>query len=140
MVDTLTQEERSKRMSQIKSRDTRPELALRCSLHRLGLRYRLCDKRLPGKPDIVMVRYRFAIFVHGCFWHRHDGCKVANRPKSNTAFWDAKFLKNTERDAAVRNALEHLGWTVWVAWECELNSSDKAAMVATRIQNAILSN
>lgn len=139
MVDTLTPAERSRRMGLIRSKDTRPEVALRHALHRLGLRYRLNDNRLPGKPDIVLRRHRLAVFVHGCFWHRHEGCSVANRPKTNTAFWDEKFRKNVERDRRVRDTLVVLGWTVCVAWECELNSREKVANAASRIHRVILS-
>ena len=98
MVDTLSTKERSKRMSLIRSKDTSPELAIRRALHALGLRYRLGNTHLPGKPDIVFPRQKVAVFVHGCFWHRHENCKVANMPKSNTAFWQAKFDRNIARD------------------------------------------
>jgi DNA mismatch endonuclease (patch repair protein) len=130
MVDFLDQAGRSERMSRIRSKDTKPELLLRKALHKLGLRYRLGGAKLPGKPDIVLPRHRAAIFVHGCFWHRHEGCKVASTPKSNTAYWSAKFAKNVERDARVIRELEELGWTVLVAWECEANSERKAAQTA----------
>lgn len=120
MADTLTREERSRRMSLIRSSDTSPELAIRKALHRLGLRYRLHGKDLPGKPDLVFPRHRVVLFVHGCFWHRHEGCKVATTPKSNTAFWKAKFERNVERDFQARARLEEMGWRVLIAWECDL--------------------
>jgi len=134
MADTLSPEERSKRMSLIRSRDTSPELALRRALHRRGFRYRVNDRSLPGKPDIVFSRQRVAIFVHGCFWHRHEGCPVANIPKSNTAFWMQKFDRNVQRDAQVQERLLEQGWTVWVVWECEVNTKDRVEKTANRLQ------
>jgi DNA mismatch endonuclease (patch repair protein) len=107
-------------MSRIRSRDTVPELALRRALHVIGLRFRLGGAGLPGKPDIVLPRYRSVVFVHGCFWHRHQGCKVASTPKSNVEFWQEKFAKNVARDAKVVKELQSLGWRVFTAWECEL--------------------
>lgn len=106
MVDTLTPTQRSERMSRIRSTNTKPEVALRKALHRLGFRFRLHGRVLPGKPDIVLPKYRTAIFVHGCFWHRHVGCKVATTPKSNTEFWVDKFGRNTARDAIKQAQLE----------------------------------
>lgn len=119
-------------MSRIRGRDTAPEVALRKALHALGLRFRLHAK-LPGKPDIVLPRHRAVVFVHGCFWHRHGGCKVASTPKSNTDFWEEKFGRNVARDARVRRELEEAGWRVHIAWECELTGKGKAAGVAERI-------
>jgi DNA mismatch endonuclease (patch repair protein) len=133
MADFLSPKERSERMSRIRSRDTTPELALRKALHALGLRFRIHDKRLPGRPDIVLPRFRTVVLVHGCFWHRHQGCKVATTPKSNTAFWQEKFERNTVRDARNTASLEALGWRVFVAWECELGSQRKAHDAATSI-------
>ena len=137
MVDTLTPSERSKRMSLIKSANTVPELALRKALHRLGFRFRLHNKKLPGKPDIVLPKYKTAIFVHGCFWHRHPGCKVATTPKSNTAFWVEKFDKNVRRDAKVKGELEQLGWDVYTVWECELSSEKSTADTALVIADVL---
>jgi len=137
MVDTLTKEERSKRMSLIRSKDTSPELALRRALHALGLRYRLHNKHLPGKPDIVFPRRKLAVFVHGCFWHRHDNCKVATMPKSNTAFWQEKFDRNVARDQRSCEQLKVLGWRVEIAWECELGHKD-VTCVAQRLQHVLL--
>lgn len=133
MADFLSPKERSERMSRIRSRDTSPEVALRKALHGLGLRFRIHDKRLPGRPDIVLPRFRTVVLVHGCFWHRHQGCKVATTPKSNTAFWLDKFDRNTVRDAGNTASLEALGWRVLVAWECELGSQRKAQETARRI-------
>jgi len=120
MVDFLTPAQRSERMSRIRGKDSQPELALRRVLHRLGLRYRLHATNLPGKPDLVFPRYKAVVFVHGCFWHRHRGCKIATTPKSNTPFWVEKFDKNVARDSRVTTTLEKLGWRVFVVWECEL--------------------
>lgn len=125
MTDVLSPQERSKRMSLIKGKDTRPEMALRKVLHGLGLRYRLHGPGLPGKPDLVFPRYKAVVFVHGCFWHRHAKCSIATIPKSNIAFWLEKFEKNMIRDVRVTEALEELGWRVFVAWECELGSGKK---------------
>lgn len=133
MVDTLSPEQRSERMSRIRSGNTKPEVTLRKELHRLGLRYRLHGRQLPGKPDIVLSKYKTVIFTHGCFWHRHEGCKVATIPKSNTDFWVEKFARNVARDAKVVELLENIGWHVIVVWECEINSPSKATSVAEDI-------
>ncbi|MDT1064662.1 DNA mismatch endonuclease Vsr [Paracoccus sp. CPCC 101403] len=139
MVDTLTPAQRSKRMSRIRSTDTKPEVALRRALHRLGFRFRLHGRRLPGRPDIVLTKYRTVIFVHGCFWHRHEGCKVATTPKSNTEFWIEKFSRNVARDAAVLDQLHAAQWRVIIAWECDLGSvaklSAKVAEIAAQIRS-----
>lgn len=122
MADTITRERRSWNMSRIKGRDTGPELRLRSLLHRAGFRFRLHAKELPGKPDIVLPKYRAAIFVHGCFWHRHDGCRNATMPSTRTEFWKSKFASNVDRDERNRAALTTAGWTVFTVWECELKS------------------
>lgn len=138
MTDFLTPSERSERMSRIRGKDSQPELALRRVLHRLGLRYRLHDNRLPGKPDLVFPRHKAVVFVHGCFWHRHDGCKIATTPKSNTPFWVEKFGKNTARDKRNIEALQASGWRVCIAWECELASAAKAEATGNRLARLIL--
>ena len=125
-------------MAAIRSNDTLPELALRKALHALGLRYRVNDRRLPGKPDIVFPRHRAVVFVHGCFWHRHADCKVASTPKSNTGFWLDKFAKNVARDERTGISLCAAGWRIFVAWECELGSREKIADVAARLKTQIL--
>lgn len=130
MVDTLTREERSKRMSLIRSRDTSPELVLRKALHAMGFRYRLDNKQLPGKPDIAFPRQKLAVLVHGCFWHRHGGCRGANMPKSNTTFWQEKFDRNVARDQRTEAGLKALGWHVETVWECELSSKQRMSTVA----------
>lgn len=124
-------------MSRIRSRDTSPELALRRQLHALGLRYRLHDRRLPGRPDLVLPRFRAVVFVHGCFWHRHPGCSIATTPKSNTAFWQEKFDRNVSRDKRSAAALEAAGWRVFIAWECELSSGVRASGTAKRLAGLI---
>ena len=131
MADHLSKERRSWNMSRIRGRDTIPERKLRSYLHRLGFRFRVHETKLPGKPDVVLPKYRTVIFVHGCFWHRHDGCKHAATPKSNEFFWLEKFRGTLERDERNSNALRKLGWQVIIAWECEINSD--VDQVAQRI-------
>lgn len=112
-------------MSRIKSRDTKPELIVRSVLHKAGYRFRLHSKILPGNPDIVLPKYKTVIFVHGCFWHRHENCKFAYMPKTRVDFWQSKFLKNIERDAQAIKNLEESGWKVVVIWECQTKNIDK---------------
>lgn len=144
MADFLSPSERSERMSRIRGKDTRPELALRRVLHGLGFRYRLHGAGLPGKPDLIFPRYRTVVFVHGCFWHRHEGCNIATTPKSNTSFWLEKFQKNVDRDHRVSAQLEARGWLVLIAWECELSSAAKAfetgKRLAAKIRSAVNSS
>ncbi len=109
-------------MSRIRAKDTGPELLVRSALHRMGFRFRLHHAGLPGRPDIVLKRHMTAVFVHGCFWHRHPKCRFAYTPKTRVAFWSAKFAANTLRDKKVRRALQAIGWRTIVIWECE--SSD----------------
>jgi DNA mismatch endonuclease (patch repair protein) len=120
MADTLTPAERSVRMSKIRSKDTKPELLVRKLLHRLGYRYRLHQKDLPGRPDIAFRRRKKAILVHGCFWHNHVGCSIAHIPKSRSDYWQAKLDKNVARDARNLIELESAGWSALVIWECEV--------------------
>ena len=119
-TDVFTPAERSAVMRQVKGRNTAPELKVRRLLHRLGARFRLHRKDLPGAPDIVLPSRRLAIFVHGCFWHGHDCPRGARVPKQNRDYWLAKVARNRERDAANRTALQSLGWRVETLWECEL--------------------
>lgn len=121
MVDTLTKEKRSWNMSRITGKNTKPEILLRSLLHREGFRFRLHDERLPGKPDIVLPRYRTVIFVNGCFWHRHKSCEFAYTPKSRKEFWLTKFESTIKRDQEKQEALTNMSWQVIVVWECELN-------------------
>lgn len=126
-MDKISQKHRRWNMSQIKSRNTRPEIQVRSMLHRLGYRFRLHGPQLPGRPDIVLPRYRTVVLVHGCFWHRHPRCKYAYSPKSRIEFWTAKFRANVRRDRFVRRQLRLAGWRVVVVWECQLASPDRLA-------------
>ena len=120
MTDILSKKQRSVAMSKVRGANTKPEWILRCGLHRLGIRYRLRNKHLPGRPDLAFPKYRAVVFVHGCYWHRHCGCKDASTPKSNVAFWTRKFAENMERDRRTERQLTGRGWRVKVVWECEL--------------------
>lgn len=115
-------------MSGIRSKDTKPEMMVRKYLHGKGFRYRLHTRALPGSPDLVLPKYRTAIFVHGCFWHRHAGCRYTTTPASNFERWDQKFRANTERDARKQAELEAAGWRVIVVWECELRGAAEARL------------
>ena len=119
-MDTMTPEQRHRVMVANKSKDTKPEVAVRRLLHALGYRFRIHRKELPGKPDIVLPKYRTVIFVHGCFWHQHEGCKAASTPASHVEFWQKKFAANRARDARVQEELESMGWKVITIWECEV--------------------
>ena len=112
-------------MSQIRGRDTAPEKQVRSVLHRAGYRFRLHSKRLLGHPDVVLPKYRTVVFVHGCFWHRHKGCRFAYAPKSRVAFWNAKFQSNVERDRRNARELRRLGWKVVTIWECDAGRPEK---------------
>lgn len=118
MADIVTPEVRSRMMSRIHGRNTRPEIALRRALHGRGFRYRLNARKLPGSPDIVLPKWKTVLFVHGCYWHRHTDCPKASTPSSNVEFWDGKFKKNVERDALNILDLLDAGWRVGVVWEC----------------------
>lgn len=118
-MDTLTRERRRTNMSQIRGQDTKPELVVRSILHRLVARFRFHRKDLPGRPDIVLPRRRLIVLVHGCFWHRHRGCKYAYSPKSNVEAWARKFRQNVLRDRRITQELQKCGWNVVVVWECE---------------------
>lgn len=121
MVDTVAPETRSRMMSRIRGESTSPELLVRSYLHSAGLRFRINDRRLPGRPDLSFVKPRVALFVHGCFWHRHRGCRFACTPATRADFWSAKFSATVERDARVERQLRELGWRVLTVWECELS-------------------
>jgi DNA mismatch endonuclease, patch repair protein len=127
MVDSLSKSERSERMSRVRNRDTKPEMILRRLLHNLGFRYRLHDRGLPGVPDLVFKSRRKAIFIHGCFWHRHSdpGCKLARMPKSNLEFWQVKLEGNRTRDLRNQSNLVAMGWRYLVVWECELRHTEQ---------------
>lgn len=127
MGDTLSPSERSKRMSRIKGKDTAPEMVVRRLIHKMGFRYRLHRKDLPGRPDLVFPRRRKVIFVHGCFWHRHPApeCRLARLPKSRLEFWLPKLEANQSRDTRNQGALFNSGWQVLVVWECELRDKEQ---------------
>lgn len=119
-MDRLTPEKRSWNMSRIRSKDTKPEITVRKWLYNNGYRYRIHYEKIPGKPDIVFPGKKTVIFIHGCFWHRHPGCKYAYTPKSNINRWQKKFDDNVKRDRTVRKQLENLGWKIIVIWECQV--------------------
>jgi DNA mismatch endonuclease (patch repair protein) len=125
-MDTISRTRRSWNMSRIKGKDTSPELIVRSVLHSMGYRFRLHVKTLPGRPDVVLPKWRTVIFVHGCFWHRHEGCKFAYTPKSRLEFWLKKFDENVKRDAMQRAKLKAAGWKVRVVWECQ--TGDREAL------------
>ena len=124
-------------MSRIRNKGTKPEVTLRKALFARGFRYRVNVGTLPGKPDIVLPRYKTVIFVHGCFWHGHPGCKYAYTPKSNTEFWVNKISGNRERDAVVKRKLEESGWKVIVVWECEIKHVKDLANLLIRLSYQI---
>ena len=123
--DYKVSEARSRNMSAIKSKNTRPEIIVRKFLHSKGYRFRIHRKDLPGSPDIVLPKYKTVVFVHGCFWHRHEGCKYKTNPKTRKEFWENKFNENIKRDKNNFKELKKLNWKVLVIWECELNSLKK---------------
>lgn len=123
MTDIVDSKTRSRMMSGIRGKDTRPELVVRRFLHSKGFRYRLHDVKLSGRPDVVLPKYKLAIFVHGCFWHRHRGCKFLTNPDQNREKWNEKFRKNVERDKKQVEQLLSQGWRVLVIWECVIKSS-----------------
>lgn len=127
-MDRITNEARSRNMARIRSRDTGPERAVRSLLHRAGFRFCLNVTHLPGRPDIVLPKWKKVIFVHGCFWHRHCNCKFAYAPKSNIVFWNRKFRENQQRDIRVCDLLSQSGWGCLVVWECELASPERLLM------------
>ena len=112
-------EQRSRNMSAIKSKNTKPEIKVRKILHSMGYRFRLHSKDLPGSPDIVLPKYKTVIFVHGCFWHRHENCKYASTPKTRKEFWNKKFTENKKRDSKIQEKIKILDWRSVVIWECE---------------------
>ncbi|MDQ3288597.1 MAG: DNA mismatch endonuclease Vsr [Pseudomonadota bacterium] len=124
-MDRISPQRRSWNMSRIRSSGTAPELTVRSILHRLGLRFRVNRRELPGCPDIVLKKHRTVVFVHGCFWHQHRNCQFAYTPKTRIAFWERKFSANQERDGQVAKSLRASGWRVITVWECETKNEDK---------------
>jgi DNA mismatch endonuclease (patch repair protein) len=134
-VDHLSEAARSANMARVRARNTQPELSVRRALHEMGLRFRLHRTNLPGTPDIVLPRHKLVIFVHGCFWHRHEGCSRATHPKTRESFWRSKFAATVDRDVRQRTALEIEGWKVLTIWECEAKKPERirdAVLVALR--------
>jgi DNA mismatch endonuclease (patch repair protein) len=130
LADIVDAKTRSRMMAGIRGKNTTPEVRLRKALHGAGFRFHLHSAKLPGRPDIVLPRYRAAIFVHGCFWHRHDGCRNASVPKTNAAFWEEKFARNIERDATTISSLDKAGWRVAIIWECAIRKRGEADVAA----------
>ena len=124
-MDTLNPQQRHKNMSCIRSKDTSPEKAIRKALHKEGFRYRICDKRYPGKPDIILPHYYAVIFINGCFWHAHEGCRYFVFPKSNQSFWQKKFQRNKARDAENLKYYQEQCWRVCIVWECAIRGKNK---------------
>jgi DNA mismatch endonuclease (patch repair protein) len=129
VADIVSKAKRSAMMSGIHGKNTDPELRVRSHLHRAGLRFRLHSKHLPGRPDIVLRRWKTVVFVHGCFWHRHAGCRFAYNPKSNRRFWNAKFTENVRRDVRKQAALRKACWKVLTVWECRTTIRDLDRLV-----------
>lgn len=138
MADVFDSDKRSQIMARVRNKNTTPEIILRSILHRAGYRFRINRTDLPGKPDIVLPKYRTVIFVNGCFWHGHD-CKRGHRPQTNTQFWNKKIDKNIERDKMTSNELENLGWRVLTVWQCELKKSNQDTLLL-RIKSFLSEN
>lgn len=139
MADVKTPEQRSRNMAAIKGKDTKPEIIVRKYLFSRGLRFRVQVKKLPGNPDIVLPKYKTVIFVNGCFWHGHEGCKYFRLPKSNVEFWKEKIERNIERDRESMQALLDLRWKVIRVWECELRNKANREVTLNKIYNSITS-
>ena len=137
MKDKLTKERRSWNMSRIRGKDTTPEKVVRGLLHCMGYRFRLHGKKLPGRPDIVLSKYKTVIFVHGCFWHRHRGCRNCTTPTNNRAFWIKKLGGNVVRDKLNQRALRLLGWRVITVWECQAEGITRGQRLARRLSRAL---
>jgi len=133
MADIVDRSTRSRMMSGIRGKDTRPELLLRRELHSRGFRYRLHAKHLPGRPDLILSKYNAVIFVHGCFWHRHSGCRYTTTPATRVQFWQAKFEANVARDLDVQQALASSGWRIAIIWECALRRSNQIESTGRQI-------
>ena len=140
MADVKTPEQRSRCMAAIKGKDTKPEMIVRKYLFSQGLRFRVQVRKLPGNPDIVLPKYKTVIFVNGCFWHGHEGCKYFRLPKSNVEFWKEKIERNIERDRESMRALLDLGWKVIRVWECELRNKANREETLNKIYNSITSS
>ena len=130
MTDIVDKQTRSRMMAGIKGKDTKPELVLRRALHARGFRYRLHSKNVPGRPDLVFQKHHAIIFVHGCFWHRHEGCRYTTTPSTRPEFWQTKFDANVARDRSVHDQLLDAGWRVATVWECALRRPEETALAA----------
>lgn len=139
MVDIVSAAKRSEMMAGIRGKNTKPEMTVRKLLHAAGFRFRLHDKQLPGKPDIVLPKWQTVIFVHGCFWHGHENCRIFRLPKSRQDFWKSKITDNTDRDKVVRRALTEAGWKIVVIWECSMKGKGRlnSADLITALTNAV---
>lgn len=133
-MDVVDRATRSRMMSRIRGKNTKPEMTVRCALHASGLRFRLHRKDLPGSPDIVLPRHDAAVLVHGCFWHRHAGCRYATTPATNRRFWQNKFNGNVQRDNRQLHELRRLGWRTFVVWECQANNVSFLDRLAVKIR------
>lgn len=140
MADIVNKQTRSRMMAGIKGKDTKPKLALRRALHARGFRYRLHSKNVPGRPDLVLSKHEAIVFVHGCFWHRHEGCRYTTTPSTRPEFWQAKFDANVIRDAAIRDQLIEAGWRVATVWECSLRKTDQLAATVELLRSWLLSD
>ena len=138
MADTMTPEQRSRCMSAVKGKDTKPEMIVRKYLFSKGLRYRLHVRSLPGNPDIVLPKYKTVVFINGCFWHGHEGCKYYRLPKTNIDFWESKITNNKNRDCQNEIKLEELGWRVIRFWECEIKRVQDRNESLENLYNQIL--
>jgi len=128
MMDIVDPATRSRMMSGIKGKNTKPEISVRRHLHRMGFRFRLHDEGLAGNPDIILPKWRACVFVHGCFWHRHEGCRFTTMPSTRTDFWNEKFSRNVQRDRQVVMRLREAGWRVATVWECALKKDEVATV------------
>jgi DNA mismatch endonuclease (patch repair protein) len=135
MADVHSKEVRSYNMSRIKGKDTKPEILVRKYLFSQGLRYRLYSKKLPGKPDIVLAKYKTAIFINGCFWHGHEGCHYFVIPKTRADFWTKKINTNIQNDKIISRMLENMGWQVIIIWECELKKEKREKTLCMLLNN-----
>lgn len=138
MIDKHSQHTRSNNMSRVKSKNTQPELLVRRFLFSKGLKYRLYDKNLPGKPDIVLPKYNTIIFIHGCFWHGHENCKLSELPKTRTEFWFTKIQNNKIRDERNINQLKKIGWNVLIIYSCELKKDKRDITLSNVLEKIIL--
>lgn len=140
MTDIVDQQTRSRMMSGIRGKNTKPEIALRKALHARGFRFRLHSTQVYGRPDLILQKYRAVVFVHGCFWHRHEGCRYSTNPSTRPEFWQKKFAGNVARDAVVRDALLNGRWRVATVWECALRKPDAIESTANLLSSWLLGN